>query len=141
MCQNRIISKHACAEEDGRKYNTDGTDLTNTGPHSMLFSQQKNKALTCTSSKLLSQTSIDAFKFLSSNQISDLVWACSLGVKLSCLDRRSSTLPWLCYRKDIKDTLCHELQSCVNDSEGTFRILPKWMQFKILKWWCKVLEG
>lgn len=34
MHQTRIISKYAYAEEDGRKYNTDGTDLTNTGPHS-----------------------------------------------------------------------------------------------------------
>lgn len=31
VCQTRI-SKYANAEEDGRKYNTDGTDLTNTVP-------------------------------------------------------------------------------------------------------------
>lgn len=94
VCQGRIIIKYACAEEDGRKYNTDGTDLTNTGPHSMLFSLQKNKALTYTSSKLLLQTGKNASEFLSySNQISDLVCTCSLGAGLSCLAGRSSTLP------------------------------------------------
>jgi len=35
VCQTRLISKYAYAEEDGKKYNTDGTDLTNMGPHSV----------------------------------------------------------------------------------------------------------
>lgn len=37
MCESRITTKYANADGDGRKYNTDGTDLTNTGPHSVLF--------------------------------------------------------------------------------------------------------
>lgn len=127
MCQSWIISKYAYVEEDGRKYNTDGTDLTNAGPHSVLFSKQKNKALTCTSSKLLSQTGIDASEFLSySNQISDLVWVCCLGVRLSSLAGRSSTLPWLCYKPSEKRS---ERLLCIRASVYMLiMILQKYLQ-------------
>lgn len=96
VCQNRIISKHAFAEEDGRKYNTDGTDLMNPRTHFLLIMLVQKEIHYF--HKLLSEQALTDLSF-SHIAVKYLAWhgVVPVALDLCQAERLSFSLPKLCY--------------------------------------------